>query len=268
MTLKVLVVDDTILFRKVVSEAAAAIPGVEVVGSAANGVIALSRIKSLKPDILTLDLEMPDIYGEDIAGMLKDEPETKTIPVIFLTGMFPKEEERKGGRVVAGHVLFEKPYDILELVTAIEELLSVSGCKSISHKSSEEERLMNTNISVLVIEDEKDVRKVLECRLKSGGFDVYSAADGPTGLKIADEKNPDVILLDWIMPKMNGFETARELRSRLETAVIPIILLTGRQDKESELRGIDAGADDYITKPFDSDKLLARIKMLLRRKER
>ena len=74
--------------------------------------------------------------------------------------------------------------------------------------------------------------------------------------------------MDVIMPGMNGFEATKILRSKLETAVIPIILLillTARKNKESELKGLDAGADDYITKPFDKDKLLARIKMLLRR---
>lgn len=77
--------------------------------------------KSKRPDIIILDLEMPDMYGGDIARELHEDIETKTIPVIFLTGMFPKEDERKGGRMIASHVLFEKPYDISELVNAIEE---------------------------------------------------------------------------------------------------------------------------------------------------
>jgi DNA-binding response OmpR family regulator len=69
-----------------------------------------------------------------------------------------------------------------------------------------------------------------------------------------------------MMPEMNGFEATKQLRSKLQTAVIPILMLTAKRDKESELEGIDAGADDYITKPFDGDILLARIKMLLGRK--
>jgi len=230
--------------------------------SIGKDVIGLAKSKC--PDLIILDLEMLDMYGEDIARMLRDEPETKTIPVIFLTGMFPKEEERKGGRVVAGHVLFEKPYDILELVTAIEELLSVSGCKSISHKSSEEDRLMNTNISVLVIEDEKDVRKVLECRLKSDGFDVYSAADGPAGLKIADEKKPDVILLDWIMPKMNGLEVLSKLKQDERTKDIIVFMLSAKNMMDDVSAALANGADDYIPKPFDGVELGQRIRSMLR----
>ncbi len=91
--------------------------------TASCGKDVIDLVKSKRPDLIILDLEMPDMYGGDLARMLNEDPETKKIPVMFLTGMFPKEEERKGGRVVAGYVLFEKPYDILEIVTAIEELL-------------------------------------------------------------------------------------------------------------------------------------------------
>jgi len=72
--------------------------------------------------------------------------------------------------------------------------------------------------------------------------------------------------MDVMMPEMDGLEATKILRSRLETAVIPILMLTAKKDKESELKGLDVGADDYVTKPFDKDKLLARIKMLLRRR--
>ena len=81
----------------------------------------MSLAKTRQPDLIILDLELPDMYGGDIARMLEEDPETKHIPVIFLTGMFPNE---RGSRVIANHVLFEKPYDILRLITAIEELLS------------------------------------------------------------------------------------------------------------------------------------------------
>ena len=85
-------------------------------------------------------------------------------------------------------------------------------------------------------------------------------------LQKAFAEKPDLLITDATMPKMDGFELIKKLRSSLETAVIPIVMLTARQDKASELKGLDVGADDYITKPFDIDKLLARIKMLLRRK--
>jgi DNA-binding response OmpR family regulator len=105
----------------------------------------------------------------------------------------------------------------------------------------------------------------VEKRLINAGYDVVKARDGLEAVESAHEQKPDLIITDATMPKMNGFELIKALRSKLETAVIPIIMLTARSDKESELKGIDAGADDYITKPFDQDKLIARVGMLLRR---
>ncbi len=122
---------------------------------------------------------------------------------------------------------------------------------------------MNTKISVLVIEDEKDVRKVLECRLKSDGLDVYLAADGPTGLKIAAEKKPDVILLDWVMPKMNGLEVLSELRRDERTRDIIVFMLTGKNMIDDVSTALANGADDYIPKPFDGAELGQRIRSML-----
>ncbi|MFA6280905.1 MAG: type II/IV secretion system protein [Candidatus Omnitrophota bacterium] len=121
-------------------------------------------------------------------------------------------------------------------------------------------------VKLLVVEDEEDISKTLEKRLVTAGYDVVKARDGIEALEVAFKEKPDLIITDVTMPKMDGFELTKHLRSRLETAVIPIVMLTARQDKPSELKGIDVGADDYITKPFDFDKLLSRIKMLLRRK--
>jgi len=118
---KILVIDDeedTLL----VLEKGLTLEGYSVI-TTDNGSDAITLAKSEQPDIIVLDLEMPDMYGGDIARALKEDTETKHIPVIFLTGMFPKEEEGKGGRVVADHLLFAKPYDIKELVVAIRKLL-------------------------------------------------------------------------------------------------------------------------------------------------
>ena len=121
---------------------------------------------------------------------------------------------------------------------------------------------MDTKISVLVIEDDKDIRKVLECRLKSDGLDVYSAADGPTGLKIADEKKPDVILLDWIMPKMNGLEVLSKLKQDERTKDIIVFMLSAKNMMDDVSTALANGADDYISKPFDGVYLGQRIRSM------
>jgi len=121
-------------------------------------------------------------------------------------------------------------------------------------------------MKALIVDDDEDILKVLGKRLISAGYEVIKARDGKEALEYAFREKPDLIITDTTMPKMDGFELTKQIRSRLETAVIPVIMLTARQDKTSELKGIDAGADDYITKPFDPDKLLSRIRMVLRRK--
>ncbi|MCJ7692957.1 MAG: response regulator [Sedimentisphaerales bacterium] len=118
---------------------------------------------------------------------------------------------------------------------------------------------MDKKISILVIEDEKDIRKVLEFNLEADGFKVYSAADGLEGLKIAREVIPDVILLDWIMPKMNGLEVLAELRNDENTKDLVIIMLTAKNMMEDVSTAFANGADDYIPKPFNGAELGQRI---------
>ena len=120
---------------------------------------------------------------------------------------------------------------------------------------------------LLVADDEDDIRKMLVKRLDLAGYDVIEAVNGKEAVEYASKEKPDLVIMDVMMPEMDGFEATKLLRSRLETAVIPVIMLTAKKDKESELAGLDAGADDYLTKPYDKDKLLARIKILLRRKQ-
>ena len=124
---------------------------------------------------------------------------------------------------------------------------------------------VKSKFKILVADDESDIRKVIEKRLEYAGYNVITALNGAEAVALAVKEKPDLILMDVMMPEMDGFEATRVLRSKLETAVIPILMLTAKTDKRSELEGLDSGADDYVTKPFDKDKLLARIKILLRR---
>ena len=110
---------------------------------------------------------------------------------------------------------------------------------------------MNKNITVLIIEDEKDIRKILEYELKSDGFNVYSADNGQAGLMMAMEKKPDVILLDWVMPKMNGLKVLSKLRQDERTKDIIVLMLTVKNMMEDVETALANGADDYIPKPFE-----------------
>jgi two-component system phosphate regulon response regulator PhoB len=114
---------------------------------------------------------------------------------------------------------------------------------------------MSEQITILVVEDEAHIRRVLEYNLKLDGFEVYLAEDGATGLKFARENSPDVILLDWLMPVMNGLQVLAELKTDGSTEHIPVFMLTAKGMLNDVTQAIEMGADDYITKPFNPVQL-------------
>ena len=118
---------------------------------------------------------------------------------------------------------------------------------------------------VMVVEDEDALATLLDYNLEKEGFRVERAADGEEGLLKVEEETPDLILLDWMLPKVSGVEVCRQLRQRSETKRTPVLMLTARGEETDKVRGLDTGADDYVVKPFAMSELTARIRALLRR---
>jgi two-component system alkaline phosphatase synthesis response regulator PhoP len=121
---------------------------------------------------------------------------------------------------------------------------------------------------ILVIEDEKDIQELLQIYLKRDGYDVHIATDGETGLRKASQERYDLVLLDLMLPQVDGLEICRNLRSRPQTADLPIIMITAKAEEADRIVGLELGADDYITKPFSPREVLARIKAIFRRLEK
>jgi len=119
--------------------------------------------------------------------------------------------------------------------------------------------------SVLVAEDESALITLLRYNLEREGYRVLEAQDGEEALLLAAEEKPDLVLLDWMLPQLSGIEVCRRLRGRQETRNVPIIMLTARGEEGDRIRGLDTGADDYMTKPFAMTELLARLRAVLRR---
>ncbi len=119
--------------------------------------------------------------------------------------------------------------------------------------------------TILVIEDERDLLKVLEYNLRQAGHQVHTAARGKDGLRLAREKRPDLVLLDLMLPDLPGTEICRTLRGAPETAGIAVIMLTARGEEIDRVLGLELGADDYVVKPFSVRELLLRIQAILRR---
>ena len=118
---------------------------------------------------------------------------------------------------------------------------------------------------LLVVEDEDSLATLLQYNLQKEGYDVALAGDGEEALLLVDERLPDLIVLDWMLPKISGIEVCRRLRQRNETRNVPIIMLTARGEESDRVRGLDTGADDYLVKPFSMTELTARIRAVLRR---
>ena len=118
---------------------------------------------------------------------------------------------------------------------------------------------------VLVVEDEESLATLLQYNLQKEGYDVGLAGDGEEALLLVGERLPDLVVLDWMLPKVSGIEVCRRLRQRNETRNLPIIILTARGEETDRVRGLDTGADDYVVKPFSMTELTARIRAVLRR---
>jgi two-component system alkaline phosphatase synthesis response regulator PhoP len=122
-----------------------------------------------------------------------------------------------------------------------------------------------TKAKILIVEDEKNILEAVKYNLEKEGFRALSAGDGAKALEVARRELPDLILLDWMLPEVNGLEVCRHLKQGDTTRHIPIIMLTVKSDETDKILGLEMGADDYMTKPFSSRELMARIKAVLRR---
>ncbi len=121
---------------------------------------------------------------------------------------------------------------------------------------------------ILVVEDERDILQLVKLYLEKEGFRIITAATGTDALKRAKEDSPDLIVLDLMLPEIDGLEVCRRLRSVSETALLPIIMLTAKAEESDTVVGLELGADDYVTKPFSPKALVARVKALFRRLNR
>jgi two-component system, OmpR family, phosphate regulon response regulator PhoB len=119
--------------------------------------------------------------------------------------------------------------------------------------------------TVMIVEDEASLVTMLRYNFEKEGYNVTESSNGEEAITIAEEIRPDVVILDWMLPRMSGIEVCRQLRRKPETRTVPIIMLTARSEETDKVRGLNIGADDYMIKPFSIPELVARVRALLRR---
>ncbi|HBU69558.1 MAG TPA: hypothetical protein DEE98_04145 [Elusimicrobia bacterium] len=237
---KILVVDDDEDLSKVIQNLLVR-EGYEV-EVAYSGLDAIKKAGEFNPHLITLDMLMPNMDGYSVAALLKQNPKTKNIPIVIVSVVYEKEKGYKLG--VADYIT--KPFEPAQLFECIRRIeLQVNG-----------EKLKK---KVLIVDDDPDIIALLTVSIKENNFSVMNAYDGMQAVSIAKNEKPDMILLDLMLPGMDGFEVIKTLKNDPETKDIPIIVVTART-VEDRSRAIKLGAREYMIKPFSLRTLVEQLK--------
>lgn len=266
---RVLVVDDQPQNVKLM-EARLKASGCEVL-KAYNGQDAIRIAHESRPDIVLLDIMMPGMDGYEVCEKLKKDPETALIPIVLVTALEGTEDKVRGLDAGADDFL-TKPVNQTELLTRVRSLVKL--------KRLQEEMKARTNLAylpeetrakgkqiILVVDDNEKIAKHCKLVLESEGYEVITAANGTEALKVLDETEPDLIMLDIILPDMDGIKLLGRIKANVLLADVPALIMSVLSDIETKVRGLETGADDYLVKPIDKQEMLARVRAALRKKE-
>lgn len=227
-----------------------------------TGQVGLETVKKEKPDMVVLDAMLPDINGFSLCRDLKESPEYSSVPVLFLTGLGTSAESYVANmaREHKADGFLAKPVDARDLLKRVSELLAGAAPAKVEPR---------VRAKVLLVDDDPDFLDATRQILTAHRYDVITAKDGEEGITKAKYENPDLIVLDVIMPGKDGYTVCYELRKIEQTRPIPIIMLTavGQQLSKPEYAvdiAIDHLADDFIDKPVDTQVLIKKIEKHLR----
>jgi len=215
-------------------------------------------ILNIRPDLILLDINMSNIDGYEAIIRLKTDDRYANIPVIFLTSQTDRESVRKGYSLGAADYIF-KPYGDADLIERIECVFDPSKRKEKSDAVIERKK-------IIYVDDVNANLVTVKVRLRDR-YNIFPAQSVDMLFEILEQFTPDLILLDVNMPYINGWQAIRNLKSDSRYRSIPVIFLTGQNDRESILKGFNLGAADYITKPFSDSILIGRIEHHLKPKE-
>jgi diguanylate cyclase (GGDEF)-like protein len=244
----VLIVDDSDTYRSVMRMLL--VNAGYIVYEAANGIEGVDAARQYQPDLIILDLEMPLLNGNQVSQILREDPDTKSIPQIYVSGHIQLLE------------LAPPDIEVVPKTTSPQALL-----EAIQRTVASGQLRAEQPPTLMIVDDEPDLLRILETMLQEDGYRVVSASNGPEALTLAQKQSFDLIILDLLLPDLDGFAVLGALRARAATALTPIILLSAQDSAAEKVQGLQLGADDYVTKPFASAELLARVRAALRRRE-
>ncbi len=221
----------------------------------------LALLDQEKPDLILMDIQLPGMDGHTATSMIKKNPEVRDVPVLALTA-YAMQGDREKALAAGCDGYISKPIDIQGFLDQIALFLD----EKVRGEIFQSRRLPPYRKRILIVDDEPRNVKLLDAMI-SDKFDVIAAGSGEEALNLAGSDHPDVILLDVMMPGLDGFEVARRLKADAELKDIPIIMVTALTDKENKLAGLASGAEEYLNKPVRRIELLARINSMLRLRE-
>ncbi|HSA23748.1 MAG TPA: response regulator, partial [Myxococcota bacterium] len=212
---------------------------------------ALRLARERHPDLVIMDIRMPQLDGLQITDILHHDPETREIPVLVLSVLSSEEEAYR----VGASAFLRKPVELEQLDETVNRLL-------------EQRNLVRRRYKVMVVDDDPAIRAVSKELLEGQGYAVLEAESGTQALELLTRHPVDIVLLDVMLPDYDGFQITERIRAQRNLADLPIIFVSARGQTADKVRGLRAGGDDYVVKPFDALELGARVESVLQRKER
>lgn len=230
-----------------------------IVYEAGTGEEALMLARRHRPDLILMDLRLPDLDGLAVTRALKANAATTQSPVVALTA-FAMEGDREKALQAGCDAYITKAIDTRDLPIALRRYLTQQREKGVS-------RAMEKGIRILVVDDHEQNLTLMQVMLRRSGYEAVLAGNGEEALRLVEADPPDLVILDVMMPGMDGIEVCRRLKDHEATRLIPVVIMTALDQLEDKIRGIEAGADDFLTKPVNQSELMARVRTVLRLKQ-
>lgn len=252
---QVLVVDDDASVRDLVRDTLESQEDRYAVFSAADGVEAWALMENQRFDLVLSDWEMPRMGGVELVRRIRTR--FAHLPVLLMTGSYTRADKDLAEKAGATSFL-RKPFDVLTFLTVVQNLLDRYEQELIQGRAEKPAR-------ILVVEDTVAIRRIVVHMLRDCGYFVDEAADGRQAMSLLRSQPPDLVILDLMIPEIDGFTICRQMRKSAELADIPIIVCSSRDSKSDVVRAVSEGANDYIVKPFKRDDVLNRVARALKR---
>lgn len=243
-----------------------------------DGIEALERTAIVRPDLILLDVVMPGLDGYEVTRRIKADPSTQSLPIILVTALESPEDKIRGLEAGAEEFL-TKPVNAVEIETRIRSMLKLKQYRDqldirtrlkrqlyAAEPAPADSKSAEHAARVLLVEDDEKDLKLLLNGLENQALAVDTVRTGQEAIERLQAGNYDLVLLDILLPGVDGFEVCRRIKQMEETRDIQVVLITCLDDLENRIKGAELGADDYLIKPVDARELQARVKVLLRKK--